>query len=153
MDCPVPHCQQREPAALGRKLSRFRPWLQAGFLGVWLAPLASLAKARELFPDFPLAERLVAAKADGDKAEASKTDFTNAPQPEGIAVDLYPFQRAGVKFALNVFNQKGGSPSSGVLIADSMGLRCLEKLSRQFVFATPRRTSTASLSSAQHHSR
>jgi ferredoxin len=39
MDCPVPNCQQREPTALGRKLSRLRPWLQTGFLGVWLAPL------------------------------------------------------------------------------------------------------------------
>jgi len=27
------------PAALGRKLSRWRPWVQAAFLGVWLAPV------------------------------------------------------------------------------------------------------------------
>jgi ferredoxin-type protein NapH len=27
------------PTALGRKLSRLRPWVQVGFLGVWLAPL------------------------------------------------------------------------------------------------------------------
>jgi ferredoxin-type protein NapH len=27
------------PAALGAKLARLRPWIQAGFLGVWLAPL------------------------------------------------------------------------------------------------------------------
>jgi ferredoxin-type protein NapH len=39
MDCSVPDCTQREPAALGRKLQRARPWVQAGFLGVWLAPL------------------------------------------------------------------------------------------------------------------
>ena len=38
MDCPVPNCQQREPAVRGRKLSRLRPWLQTGFLGIWLAP-------------------------------------------------------------------------------------------------------------------
>src|SRR5512141_371696 len=39
MDCPVPNCEQRESAARGRKLSRVRPWVQTGFLGVWLAPL------------------------------------------------------------------------------------------------------------------
>ena len=39
MDCPVSNCEQREPAALGRKLSRWRPWVQTGFLGVWLAPV------------------------------------------------------------------------------------------------------------------
>ena len=39
MDCPVPNCQEREPTALGRKLSRLRPWLQTGFLGIWLAPV------------------------------------------------------------------------------------------------------------------
>jgi len=31
-----PVCPQ--PAAFGRTLSRFRPWVQAGFLAVWLAP-------------------------------------------------------------------------------------------------------------------
>ncbi len=39
MECPVPNCQQRQPTALGRKLSRLRPWVQTGFLGVWLAPV------------------------------------------------------------------------------------------------------------------
>lgn len=39
MDCPSPNCTQREPTPLGRKLSRLRPWVQAGFLGVWLAPV------------------------------------------------------------------------------------------------------------------
>ncbi len=39
MECPVPQCSERLPATLGRKLSRFRPWAQAGFLGVWLAPV------------------------------------------------------------------------------------------------------------------
>jgi ferredoxin-type protein NapH len=39
MECQVPGCQQREPTKLGRLLSRVRPWVQTGFLGVWLAPL------------------------------------------------------------------------------------------------------------------
>ena len=39
MECPVPQCKQRQPTELGRKLSRARPWVQAGFLGVWLAPV------------------------------------------------------------------------------------------------------------------
>ena len=39
MDSPVPNCPTRPPAALGRKLSRLRPWVQTGFLAVWLAPL------------------------------------------------------------------------------------------------------------------
>ncbi len=39
MECPVPNCPERAPADLGRKLARWRPWVQAGFLGVWLAPL------------------------------------------------------------------------------------------------------------------
>ena len=34
MPPPLPQC-----AAPGRKVSRLRPWVQAGFLGVWLAPL------------------------------------------------------------------------------------------------------------------
>jgi polyferredoxin len=38
MEYPVPNCPQWQPATLGRKLSRWRPWVQAGFLGVWLAP-------------------------------------------------------------------------------------------------------------------
>lgn len=38
MECQVPECKQREPTALGRKLSRWRPWAQTGFLAVWLAP-------------------------------------------------------------------------------------------------------------------
>jgi ferredoxin-type protein NapH len=39
MECPVPQCKQRPPTELGRKLSRARPWVQTGFLGVWLAPV------------------------------------------------------------------------------------------------------------------
>ena len=39
MECQVPECKQRQPTELGRKLSRLRPWVQSGFLGVWLAPL------------------------------------------------------------------------------------------------------------------
>ena len=39
MECPVPECKQRPPTELGRKLSRARPWVQTGFLGVWLAPV------------------------------------------------------------------------------------------------------------------
>jgi ferredoxin-type protein NapH len=39
MECANPGCQQREPTALGKKLSRVRPWVQTGFLGVWLAPV------------------------------------------------------------------------------------------------------------------
>jgi polyferredoxin len=39
MECTAPQCQQRPPTSLGRKLSRLRPWVQAGFLAVWLAPL------------------------------------------------------------------------------------------------------------------
>jgi ferredoxin-type protein NapH len=39
MECAHPGCQQREPTALGKKLSRVRPWVQTGFLGLWLAPV------------------------------------------------------------------------------------------------------------------
>ena len=39
MECTVPECKQRQPSDLGRKLSRLRPWVQTGFLGVWLAPV------------------------------------------------------------------------------------------------------------------
>ena len=39
MECSVPNCPERPPATLGRKLSRLRPWVQTGFLAVWLAPL------------------------------------------------------------------------------------------------------------------
>jgi ferredoxin-type protein NapH len=39
MECPDPNCRQPHPTALGRKLSRLRPWVQTGLLGVWLAPL------------------------------------------------------------------------------------------------------------------
>ena len=39
MECTVPECKQRQPTELGRKLKRWRPWVQTGFLGVWLAPL------------------------------------------------------------------------------------------------------------------
>jgi ferredoxin-type protein NapH len=39
MECPVPHPAERPPATLGRKLSRWRPWVQTGFLGIWLAPV------------------------------------------------------------------------------------------------------------------
>ena len=39
MECPVPECKQRPPTELGRKLTRLRPWVQTGFLGVWLAPV------------------------------------------------------------------------------------------------------------------
>ena len=40
MECSVPECKQRQPTELGRKLKRLRPWVQTGFLGVWLAPLS-----------------------------------------------------------------------------------------------------------------
>ena len=39
MECPVPECNQRQPTELGRKLKQVRPWVQMGFLGVWLAPV------------------------------------------------------------------------------------------------------------------
>lgn len=39
MDCSTPECSQRPPATLGRRLARLRPWVQTGFLGIWLAPL------------------------------------------------------------------------------------------------------------------
>jgi ferredoxin-type protein NapH len=42
MNCPDPKCDSHQPTALGRKLSRIRPWVQAAFLGVWLAPLGPL---------------------------------------------------------------------------------------------------------------
>lgn len=32
-------CKQGTAAEFGRRLSRVRPWVQAGFLGVWLAPV------------------------------------------------------------------------------------------------------------------
>ena len=36
--CPIVSRVTARPA-LGRKLSRLRPWVQTGFLGVWLAPV------------------------------------------------------------------------------------------------------------------
>ncbi|MDR3378609.1 MAG: 4Fe-4S binding protein, partial [Verrucomicrobiae bacterium] len=39
MECSNPNCRDWKPAALGRKLSKLRPYVQAGFLAVWLAPL------------------------------------------------------------------------------------------------------------------
>jgi polyferredoxin len=39
MKTPEPNCPQPEPSLRGGKLSRIRPWVQTGFLGVWLAPL------------------------------------------------------------------------------------------------------------------
>ena len=39
MDCLNSECKQRPSADLGRKLMRARPWVQTGFLGVWLAPV------------------------------------------------------------------------------------------------------------------
>ena len=39
MENPATECQQREAAALGRKAHKARPWVQTGFLAVWLAPL------------------------------------------------------------------------------------------------------------------
>lgn len=39
MDCPIPNGPERPPSALGRKLSRWRSWVQFGFLAIWLAPL------------------------------------------------------------------------------------------------------------------
>lgn len=39
MECRAPDCAATESKALGRKLSRWRPWVQGGFLGLWLAPL------------------------------------------------------------------------------------------------------------------
>ena len=62
MECPVPECKQRQPTELGRKLKRLRPWVQTGFLGVWLAPVgqwlmafqaASSTATRARFPRSP----------------------------------------------------------------------------------------------------
>lgn len=39
MECSPPECAAREPKDLGRKLTRWRPWVQGGLLGLWLAPL------------------------------------------------------------------------------------------------------------------
>ena len=39
MECNVPECKQRQPTEIGRKLKRLRPWVQTGFLVVWLAPV------------------------------------------------------------------------------------------------------------------
>jgi ferredoxin-type protein NapH len=35
----VPERSDRPASGMGRKLARIRPWVQAGFLGVWLVPL------------------------------------------------------------------------------------------------------------------
>jgi polyferredoxin len=39
VDCTSPENQRWNATALGRKLARARPWVQTGFLGLWLAPL------------------------------------------------------------------------------------------------------------------
>lgn len=39
MDSTAPTCSARPPTTTGRKLSSLRPWVQTGFLAVWLAPL------------------------------------------------------------------------------------------------------------------
>jgi polyferredoxin len=38
MECNVPNCPEKKLAAPGKNLSRWRFWVQTGFLGVWLAP-------------------------------------------------------------------------------------------------------------------
>jgi ferredoxin-type protein NapH len=38
-DCPPSAPIDRSPAVLGKRLKRLRPWVQTGFLAVWLAPL------------------------------------------------------------------------------------------------------------------
>lgn len=39
MECSTQNCPSSRPIPVGRKLARVRPWVQTGFLGVWLAPL------------------------------------------------------------------------------------------------------------------
>jgi ferredoxin-type protein NapH len=39
MDCTASQDKSWTPSSLGRKLTRWRPWVQLAFLGVWLAPL------------------------------------------------------------------------------------------------------------------
>jgi len=39
MNGQVAECKERKPNELGRKLSSVRPWVQTGFLAVWLAPV------------------------------------------------------------------------------------------------------------------
>jgi polyferredoxin len=41
MESCAPQCPERTPTKLGRKLSRWRPWVQTGFLGLWLAPVGA----------------------------------------------------------------------------------------------------------------
>jgi polyferredoxin len=41
-DCTTAAAPDRAPAAPGVKLMRLRPWVQAAFLGVWLAPVGRL---------------------------------------------------------------------------------------------------------------
>src|SRR5512144_1943166 len=38
-NCPDPDCKVSQPSPIGRKLARARPWVQGGFLAVWLAPV------------------------------------------------------------------------------------------------------------------
>jgi ferredoxin len=39
MEASNPNLHDAPPTTLGRKVSRWRPWVQFGFLGLWLAPL------------------------------------------------------------------------------------------------------------------
>jgi ferredoxin-type protein NapH len=39
VNCSDPNCSQRVSTGLGARLRRLRPWVQTGFLAVWLAPL------------------------------------------------------------------------------------------------------------------
>src|SRR5512133_1628212 len=39
MNCPEPNCKASPAGPVGRKLARVRPWVQTGFLAVWLAPV------------------------------------------------------------------------------------------------------------------
>lgn len=50
---------------------------------------------------------------------AGDADF-DPPCPEGFS--FYPFQKAGIFYGITKMQQKGGTPSHGVLIADEMGL-------------------------------
>jgi ferredoxin-type protein NapH len=38
-ECAVPGQSARSPAALGKRLVKIRPWVQTGFLAIWLAPV------------------------------------------------------------------------------------------------------------------
>ncbi len=89
---------------------RFLPKKDGG--PAWLAPASTLPTVMQFFPDAEFAQGL---KRDAGKARAALAapQILDAPQPDGIAVSLWKYQRVGVE----VLRRR-----SRYILGDDMGL-------------------------------